>query len=240
MDEIRGKRDGSITIPYVLEKTSSGERSFDIFSRIMEDRIILLGNEVNEDSMNVAIGEMLYLNSVSPTKPIQLFIMSPGGDVQAGLALIDVMNYISAPVYTYAIGRACSMGATILSAGAKGHRYALANAQIMVHQIASGAEGKVHDMVVGTNYDKRLNNIVMAMIAKNCGRISEAEYAKAYVAYNMMSDDVEETVVDLDSKIKKKLLAFKEETDRDCWLMPLAAKKFGIIDEIIIKEEARE
>lgn len=170
--------------PYVIEQTSSGERSYDIASRLLEDRIVLLPNEVNDDSMMIAIAQLLYLNNKSDD-PIHLYIMSPGGACTAGLALIDVMNYIKAPVYTYAVGMAASMGAAILSCGAKGHRYAFENTTIRTHQAIGGYQGSIQDAKIDMKYFDELNERLAKIIAKNCGK-SLKEYKRTVERNNYM------------------------------------------------------
>ena len=128
------------SIPYVIEKTSSGERSYDIYSRLLQDRIIMLSNEVNDDVASLVVSQMLFLESQDPAKDIQLYINSPGGSVSAGFAIYDTMNYVKCDVSTICMGLAASMGAFLLAGGTKGKRYALPNAEIMIHQPAGGAQ----------------------------------------------------------------------------------------------------
>lgn len=162
-------------IPYVVEQTNNGERSYDIFSRMLNDRIIFLTGEVRSDMASVICAQLHFLNSQDKTKPISIYIDSPGGSCSAGLSIIGTMNFIEAPVYTIVTGLAASMGAAILSAGEK--RFALPDAEIMVHQASSGAEGNVQDMVVSLEQTKAVNDRLAKIISKNCG-LSEAEYLK--------------------------------------------------------------
>lgn len=222
-------------VPNVVVRSSDGERSYDIESRLLSDRIIVLKGEVEDGMAAVVVEELIHLNNEHHKRPIHMYIMSPGGSVHAGLAIIDAMKMIEAPVYTYAMGFTVSMGAAILSAGDK--RFAWPNAQIMVHQMASGTEGKVHDIVVDSNYNKRLNNLLLAMIAHNCKRLSDKEYNEIFDAVSMMIDDTEEPTFKVSPTTKKKLDKFKEEIDRDTWLFPKAALKFGIIDEILSEKD---
>lgn len=171
--------------PYVIEQTSSGERSYDIASRLLEDRIVLIPNEVTDDSMMIAVAQLLYLNNKDESSPIHLYIMSPGGSCTAGLALIDVMNYIKAPVYTYAIGMAASMGAAILSCGEKGHRYAFPNTTVMTHQAIGGYQGSIQDAEVDMDYFKELNERLAGIIATNCG-MTLKQYKKTVERNNYM------------------------------------------------------
>jgi ATP-dependent Clp protease, protease subunit len=152
------------SMPYVIEQNSRGERSYDIFSRLLKERIIFLGEEVNETTASLVVAQLLYLESEDPNKDIHLYINSPGGMVTAGLAIYDTMNYVKCDVSTTCIGLAASMGAFLLSAGAKGKRYALPNAEIMIHQPSGGAKGQATDIqIVAENILKtkeRLNRIL--------------------------------------------------------------------------------
>lgn len=158
------------SMPYVIEQNSRGERSYDIFSRLLKDRIIILGEEVNETSAGLIVAQLLYLESEDPGKDIHLYINSPGGMVTAGMAIYDTMNYIKCDVATTCIGMAASMGAFLLAGGAKGKRYALPNAEIMIHQPSGGAKGQATDIeIVAKNILKtkeRLNQI----LADNTGQ----------------------------------------------------------------------
>ena len=135
-------------VPYVIEQTNRGERSYDIFSRLLSDRIILLGEEVTDTSANLIVAQLLYLEAQDPDKDIQLYINSPGGSVTAGMAIYDTMQYIKPDVSTICIGMAASMGAFLLSSGAKGKRFALPNAEIMIHQPSAGTSGQITDMSI--------------------------------------------------------------------------------------------
>ena len=135
----------SYLIPTVIEKKEGSEHAYDLYSRLLEDRIIFLGEEVNSHTANLVVAELLYLASLDPKKPIKLYINSPGGSVYDGLAIIDTMNYISCPVETIGVGLQASMGAMLLSSGTKGHRFCLENARVMIHQPSSGTEGKITD-----------------------------------------------------------------------------------------------
>ena len=151
-------------VPYVIERTNGGERSCDIYSRMLEDRIIFLNGEVNDDSASAVVAQLLYLESVDQTKDISLYINSPGGSVTAGMAIYDTMQYIKCDVSTICIGLAASMGAFLLAGGTKGKRYALPNAEIMIHQPSGGAKGQATDIqIVAENILKikeRLNRIL--------------------------------------------------------------------------------
>ena len=164
-------------VPMVVEQTGQGERGYDIFSRLLKDRIILLGTPINDDVANLIVAQLLFLQAEDPAKPIQLYINSPGGSVTAGLAIYDTMQILSCEVHTYCIGQCASMGAVLLCAGAKGHRYALPNSRIMIHSVSSGTEGTVHDMKRHFEESQRLNDILTKLIAAHCGK-TEKQLAK--------------------------------------------------------------
>ena len=180
-------------IPYVVEQTSRGERSFDIFSRLLNDRIIFLSEEVNDTTASLIVAQLLYLEAQDPDKDIQFYINSPGGSVTAGMAIYDTMKYIKCDVATICVGMAASMGAFLLSAGTKGKRLALPNAEIMIHQPSAGTQGQVTDMAIHLKrlevIKKRLNNIMaqntgkdVATVTADCERdnFMTAEEAAAY------------------------------------------------------------
>ena len=157
-------------VPYVIEQTSRGERNYDIYSRLLKDRIIFLGEEVNETTASLVVAQLLFLESEDPNKDIHLYINSPGGMVTAGLAIYDTMQYIKCDVSTICIGLAASMGAFLLAGGAKGKRYALPNAEIMIHQPSGGAKGQATDIQITAENilktKKRLNEILAANTGK--------------------------------------------------------------------------
>ena len=160
-------------IPYVVEQTSRGERSYDIFSRLLNDRIIFLSEEVNDTTASLIVAQLLYLEAQDPDKDIQFYINSPGGSVTAGMAIYDTMRYIKCDVATICVGMAASMGAFLLSAGTKGKRLALPNAEIMIHQPSAGTQGQITDMAI---HMKRLQTIKERMnriMAENTGRTIE-------------------------------------------------------------------
>ena len=160
-------------VPYVVEQTNRGERSYDIFSRLLNDRIIFLGEEVNATTASLVVAQMLYLEAQDPDKDIQFYINSPGGSVTAGMAIYDTMQYIKCDVSTICIGMAASMGAFLLSSGAKGKRIALPNAEIMIHQPSAGTQGQITDMAIHLKrlevIKKRMNKI----LADNTGKAIE-------------------------------------------------------------------
>ena len=160
-------------VPYVVEQTSRGERSYDIFSRLLNDRIIFLGEEVNDTTARLVVAQLLYLEAQDPDKDIQMYINSPGGSVTAGMAIYDTMQYIKCDVSTICVGMAASLGAFLLSAGTKGKRLALPNAEIMIHQPSAGTQGQITDMAIHLKrleiIKKRLNHI----LADNTGKSVE-------------------------------------------------------------------
>lgn len=160
-------------VPYVIEQTSRGERSYDIYSKLLKDRIIFLGEEVNDTTASLIVAQLLFLESEDPDKDIHLYINSPGGSVTAGFAIYDTMNYIRCDVSTICVGLAASFGAFLLAGGAKGKRFALPNAEIMIHQPSGGAKGQASDIKIAAehilNNKRRLNNI----LADNTGKTIE-------------------------------------------------------------------
>ena len=175
-------------IPYVVEQTSRGERSYDIFSRLLNDRIIFLSEEVNDTTASLIVAQLLYLEAQDPDKDIQFYINSPGGSVTAGMAIYDTMQYIKCDVATICVGMAASMGAFLLSAGTKGKRMALPNAEIMIHQPSAGTQGQITDMAI---HMKRLETIKSRMnriMAENTGKSIE-EVTAACERDNFMTAD---------------------------------------------------
>jgi ATP-dependent Clp protease protease subunit len=193
--------------PYVIERTSRGERSYDIFSRLLMDRIVFLGSSINDQVANIIVAQLLFLDADDPEREIYLYINSPGGGVYAGLAIFDTMNHLRAPVSTYCVGMAASMGALLLAAGEKGRRSALPNSRIMLHQPSSGYQGTAADIeiaakeVLGTR--ERLNRIL-----------------------------AEET-----GQTLKKINA---DVDRDRWMSAEEAVAYGLVDQVLSKENGRE
>ncbi|MBR5389462.1 ATP-dependent Clp protease proteolytic subunit [Candidatus Saccharibacteria bacterium] len=157
-------------VPTVVEETTRGERAYDIYSRLLNDRIIFLGEDVNAHTANLIVAQLLFLAHEDPKKPIKLYINSPGGSVYDGLAIIDTMNFVEPDVETIGIGLQASMGAMLLSAGAKGHRYCLPNARIMIHQPSSGTEGKITDQEIMLREGIYLKKRLAEIFAKNTGR----------------------------------------------------------------------
>jgi len=160
----------SYMIPYVVEQTGKGERTYDIYSRLLLDRIVFISGEVNDEMANAVCAQLLFLQSQDPKKDINVYINSPGGSVTAGLAIYDTMQFVKCPVATYCIGQAASMGAVLLAAGAKGKRHALPNARIMIHQPWGGAEGKASDIEITAREILRLKEILNGILAKHSGQ----------------------------------------------------------------------
>lgn len=157
-------------VPYVVEQTSKGERSYDIYSRLLKDRIIFLGEEVNETTASLVVAQLLFLESEDPEKDIQLYINSPGGSVTAGLAIYDTMKYIKCDVSTICIGMAASMGAFLLAGGTKGKRFALPNAEIMIHQPLGGAKGQATEIQIAAEHILKTKKRLNEMLAENTGK----------------------------------------------------------------------
>ncbi len=193
------------TIPYVIEQTSRGERSYDIFSRLLSDRIIFLGEEVSDTSASLVVAQMLHLEGEDPEKDIQLYINSPGGSVTAGFAIYDTMRYIRCDVSTICVGLAASFGAFLLAGGTKGKRIALANAEIMIHQPAihgNGVQGQATDIKIMSDHMQKGRQRLDRILAENTGRSVE-EIALA--------------------------------TERDNYMSAQEALEFGLIDKVIAK-----
>ena len=182
---------GDITmslVPYVVEQTSRGERSYDIFSRLLNDRIIFLSEEVNDTTASLIVAQLLYLEAQDPDKDIQFYINSPGGSVTAGMAIYDTMKYIKCDVATICVGMAASMGAFLLSAGTKGKRMALPNAEIMIHQPSAGTQGQITDMAIHMKRLQIIKERMNRIMAENTGRSIE-EVTAACERDNFMSSE---------------------------------------------------
>ena len=173
-------------VPYVVEQTSRGERSYDIFSRLLNDRIVFLGEEVNDTTASLVVAQLLYLEAQDPDKDIQFYINSPGGSVTAGMAIYDTMQYIKCDVSTICIGMAASMGAFLLSSGTKGKRLALPNAEIMIHQPSGGAQGQASDIKIHADWVLKTREKLNRILAENTGRSIE-EIARDTERDNFMS-----------------------------------------------------
>ena len=160
----------SYMIPYVVEQTGKGERTYDIYSRLLLDRIVFISGEVNDEMANAVCAQLLFLQSQDQKKEISVYINSPGGSVTAGLAIYDTMQFVKCPIATYCLGQAASMGAVLLTAGAKGKRYALPNARIMIHQPWGGAEGKASDIEITAKEILRLKEKLNEILSKHSGK----------------------------------------------------------------------
>jgi len=191
-------------IPYVVEKTGRGERSYDIYSRLLKDRIVMLSGEVNDAVASSIVAQFLFLEAEDPEKDIYFYINSPGGVVTAGMAIFDTMNYIRPSVATICIGQAASMGAFLLSSGEKGKRYALPHARIMIHQPLGGAQGQATDIAIQAEEILRMKKELNSILAENTGQ---------------------------------KLKTIEEDTDRDNFMSATEAKKYGMIDKVLIKND---
>ena len=190
------------SIPYVIEQTSRGERSYDIFSRLLKDRIIFLGEEVNETSASLIVAQLLFLESEDPGKDVHLYINSPGGVITAGMAIYDTMQYIKCDVSTICVGMAASMGAFLLAGGTKGKRFALPNSEIMIHQPSGGAQGQATEIQITAEWILRTKKKMNELLAANTGQTYEkvaadterdkwmtAEEAKAYGIIDTIIDN---------------------------------------------------
>ncbi len=191
-------------IPYVVEKTGRGERSYDIYSRLLKDRIVMLSGEVNDQVASTIVAQFLFLEAEDPEKDIYFYINSPGGVVTAGMAIFDTMNYIRPNVATICIGQAASMGAFLLSSGEKGKRYALPHARIMIHQPLGGAQGQATDIAIQAEEILRMKAELNGILAKNTGQ-----------------------------SVKK----VEKDTDRDNFMSAKEALEYGMIDEVLVKND---
>lgn len=191
-------------VPMVVEQSGRGERAYDIYSRLLKDRIIFLGGPIDDNVANVVIAQLLFLESEDPDKDIHLYINSPGGVVTAGLAIYDTMQYIKPDVSTICIGQAASMGSVLLAAGAKGKRYALPYSRIMIHQPLGGAQGQSTDIQIQAREILRIRKTLNEILSRHTGQ-----------------------------SVKK----LTEDTERDNFMSALEAKKYGLIDEVIIRPQ---
>ena len=190
-------------VPYVVEQTSRGERSYDIFSRLLNDRIVFLGEEVNDTTASLVVAQLLYLEAQDPDKDIQFYINSPGGSVSAGLAIYDTMQYIKPDVSTICIGMAASMGAFLLSSGAKGKRLALPNSEIMIHQPSGGFRGQATDIQIHAENILRVKQNLNRILAENTGKPIEV-ISEACERDNFMSAEEAREFGIIDSVISKR------------------------------------
>ena len=164
----------NMLVPMVVEKTGGGERAYDIYSRLLKDRIVFVGGEIDDDSANAVVAQLLFLQAQDSKKEVSMYINSPGGSVTAGLAILDTMKMVKCPVATYCVGQAASMGAILLASGAKGRRFALPHARIMVHQPWGGAQGKASDIEITAREILRLKDVLNGILAEASGRAAES------------------------------------------------------------------
>ena len=160
-------------IPMVVEKSAGGERAYDIYSRLLKDRIVFVGGEIDDNMANAIVAQLLFLQAQDPEKEVSMYINSPGGSVTAGLAILDTMKMVKCPVATYCVGQAASMGAVLLASGTKGRRFALPHARIMVHQPWGGAQGKASDIEITAREILRLKEVLNGILAKHSGKTVE-------------------------------------------------------------------
>ena len=179
----------SYMIPYVVEQTGKGERTYDIYSRLLLDRIVFISGEVADEMANAICAQLLFLQAQDAKKEISIYVNSPGGSVTAGLAIYDTMQFVKCPIATYCIGQAASMGAVLLSAGTKGRRFALPNARIMVHQPSGGAEGKATDIEITAKEILRLKDVLNGILAKHSGKKFEDVVRDTERDYFMSADE---------------------------------------------------
>jgi ATP-dependent Clp protease protease subunit len=191
-------------VPYVIEQTSRGERSYDIYSRLLKDRIIFLGEEVNDVSASVVVAQLLFLESEDPGKDIHLYINSPGGSVTAGMAIYDTMQYIKCDVSTICIGMAASMGAFLLAGGAKGKRYALPNSEIMIHQPSGGARGQATEIQIVAENILKIKKKLNEILAENTGKPYDVIAADTERDNYMSADEAKEYGI-IDAVIKNRV-----------------------------------
>ena len=191
-----------IPMPYVIKQSSKGERSYDIFSRLLEERIIFIANEVTDDLASIVTAELLLLEAEDPKKDIMLYINSPGGSISAGMAIYDTMKYVKPDVSTICTGMAASMGAFLLAGGTKGKRFSLPNSEILIHQPLGGAQGQATEIEIAANHIISIKKKMNKMLSEFTGQ-------------------------DLETIVKA--------TDRDNWMTPQEALKFGLIDKVIDK-----
>jgi ATP-dependent Clp protease protease subunit len=176
-------------VPIVVEQTARGERSYDIYSRLLQDRIVFIGGEINDDMANIIVAQLLFLQAQDATKDVSVYINSPGGSVTAGLAIYDTIQFLACPVSTYCIGQCASMGAILLTAGRKGKRYALPNARIMIHQPWGGAEGKASDIEITAREILRLKQRLNEILASHTGKTIETVTADTDRDYFMSAEE---------------------------------------------------
>src|ERR1700759_3482661 len=179
----------SLLVPMVIEQTGRGERSYDIYSRLLKDRIVFIGTAIDDHVANLVVAQMLFLQMEDPKRDINIYINSPGGSVTAGLAIYDTMQYVTCDVATYCVGIAASMGAILLTAGTKGKRYALPNSDIMIHQVSGGAQGTASDVERTVEYMYKLKKRLIHILAKHTGKADEQVKIDSDRDYYMSADE---------------------------------------------------
>ncbi|KAI0089857.1 Clp protease-domain-containing protein [Irpex rosettiformis] len=194
-------------VPIVIEQTGRGERSYDIFSRLLRERVVMLYGPIRDTDSALLVSQLLFLEAEETSKPIHLYINSPGGSVTAGLAIYDTMQYVSSPIHTYCIGQACSMGSLLLAAGEKGKRHALPNSSIMIHQPSGGASGQASDIAIHAKEILRVREVLTRIYQHHCGKDGES-----------VQDGVDR---------------FEKALERDYFLTAQEALEFGIVDSVL-------
>ncbi|KAF7340167.1 ATP-dependent Clp protease proteolytic subunit [Mycena venus] len=205
---------GNGLVPIVIEQTGRGERSYDIFSRLLRERVIMLYGPIRDTDSTLTVAQLLFLEAEDTSKPIHLYINSPGGSVTAGLAIYDTMQYVSSPIHTYCIGQAASMGSLLLSAGEKGKRHCLPNASIMIHQPSGGASGQASDIAIHAKEILRIREALTSIYQKHCAKDGESK--------------------------EDGLRRFEEALERDYFMTAQQALEFGIVDAILEKSPKTE
>jgi len=201
-------------VPIVIEQTGRGERSYDIFSRLLRERVIMLHGPIRDSDSTLVVAQLLFLEAEDSTKPIHLYINSPGGSVTAGLAIYDTMQYVSSPIHTYSLGIAASMGSLLLASGEKGKRHCLPNASIMIHQPSGGASGQASDIAIHAKEILRIRQLLTSIYQKHCSKEGESE--------------------------TEALARFERALERDYYMTAQEAMEFGIVDGILEKRPASD
>lgn len=193
----------------VIEQTGRGERSYDIFSRLLRERVIMLYGPIRDTDSALTVAQLLFLEAEETSKPIHLYINSPGGSVTAGLAIYDTMQYVSSPIHTYCVGQACSMGSLLLAAGEKGKRHALPHSTIMIHQPSGGASGQASDIVIHAKEILRVRQLLTGIYQRHCGKDGES--------------------------VEAGVQRFETALERDYFMTAQEAREFGIVDSVLEK-----
>lgn len=201
-------------VPIVIEQTGRGERSYDIFSRLLRERVIMLHGTIRDSDSTLIVAQLLFLEAEDSTKPIHLYINSPGGSVTAGLAIYDTMQYVSSPIHTYSLGLAASMGSLLLAAGEKGKRHCLPNASIMIHQPSGGASGQASDIAIHAKEILRIRQVLTGIYQRHCGKDGESQ--------------------------AEGLARFEKALERDYYMTAQEAMEFGIVDGILERRPSTE